>query len=64
MTTVPETILCKQMKIPFATIAANVNYAEGLTQRRIVEHERTLNMIRETRPMILRHRHRIYPNVY
>ncbi|AJF61034.1 TPA: MTAP family purine nucleoside phosphorylase [Candidatus Woesearchaeota archaeon] len=47
MTTVPEVMLLKQMNIPFAAIASNVNYAEGLSKDMIVSHEQTLKVMKK-----------------
>ncbi|MDP3729062.1 MAG: hypothetical protein Q8R18_06465 [bacterium] len=41
MTTVPEGMLLSQMKIPFAAICSNVNYANGIVPGAIVDHEET-----------------------
>ncbi len=45
MTTVPEAMLLRQMEIPFAVLAANVNWAEGLNQETIVSHEQTMKVM-------------------
>ncbi len=45
MTSIPEAILLKQMKIPFAVLCSNVNYAEGLSKQTLVSHEQTLDVM-------------------
>ncbi|MBS3162650.1 hypothetical protein J4467_01890 [Candidatus Woesearchaeota archaeon] len=40
MTTVPELLLCQQMKMPFAAVCSNVNYAQGVSDM-VVSHEQT-----------------------
>ena len=45
MTTVPEVMLLNQMKIPFAAILSNVNYAEGLSKETLVSHEQTMDVM-------------------
>lgn len=46
MTSGAEVVLCKQMKIPFALICANCNWAQGLEPGRQVTHEHVLNGMR------------------
>lgn len=45
MTTVPECILSNQLNIPYAVICSNVNYAEGLSSKK-VDHKGTLEVMR------------------
>ena len=45
MTTVPECILSNQLNIPYAVICSNVNYAEGLSLKK-VDHKGTLDVMK------------------
>jgi 5'-methylthioinosine phosphorylase len=46
MTSGAEVVLCKQMKIPFALICANCNWAQGLAPGEKVTHEHVLKGMR------------------
>lgn len=46
MTSGAEVVLCKQMKIPFALICANCNWAQGLEPEQRVTHEHVLKGMR------------------